>query len=1236
MSKHSITYSLIAILIANMSSAYIRLAVVGASALSSHVFAGQEAESDTPLLDKLKQTHDLANPNRNHQNGGLYPGIESQMNRPSRDISAEIQSQLNTAGPSRTIDLSQRGSGKSQAEMLSESNNLGRAIGLKQGQPQLNANGGVKGEYARKGTREFYRDENGELKTRVVEGVQKVSNLGSEDLYSAEKDNSQYDFRANEMHGDDAKIKQDGLRNHQSMKSGSTGAARGYQAITGGAQRAINTGISEDEGWLQPGFNALNQVQTNNGEFFKNCESVTVAKDKDIHYTATTEHTCSDNSQAKFDRCEVEREVFTTHSATALNQAVVGSCGPGCIDVTIGRKDDNVWNASCSIFSSSVVLDLNPNLNIDTVTVVDGVVDDHAVLKVNGKTAWSFINGTPGSTGELSSTTQCDLAKNFKVSHQGNILAVLKEEQQKRIPILLKFDVKVGDKGEGQIRFKIQLSNPNGDGFTGKLTQFPEGCFDALTNEEKSAKPLAGYFPSTSAEPLIYECTKPADRKACSAGELIGTLGAEKCAVEAQTCPAGFAQETVWMNGAQVERCTREPDLVTSGQWSCAGPASGGPYTYAPSCSVNVEQFLDGNNQLIKTKDAYGNALPHRPLVDTALCSKTLPAAPGQQKPESFCTFDSYKVVKEGAGNLPTNLLDWVPPFFQGDTGKISWRVNLEGYSCDPTGGQLMCQVDEVTGEQTCVEWKDVQDLPARCETYIQDPECREIERSCPDGWREEISGRCMSEQVVFRCDRNKTADYESTETTNVCAAAIPCAGGDDCITTEPETNDKFVQAMVAGNILDHMQTDAVCEDPTDPTTCRVFEGEYKYCSWETTGLGTDCCEQPKGIDILAYVATAYQMAKLGQLAGTGAFGTTAQGSYNTLKEPITNAAGAVADWAAGAYKSATEVFIGNSTGTVATATGTTTVSAGAGPSAIGAAMGELQQKAYKFVYDMMPPDLAGMLFETAATDQGTQLVVNEALTNALSNIMAAYTAYQTIKLAMTLLTACDDTELDMGVRLAQRSCFKVGDDYCSKKYPIIGACMQQRQDYCCYGSILSRIIMKESYSQLGIDPVNEDKEASCLGLTPAQLSQVDFAKPSMETALQEWIGLLADSGLMKSTADEMSLTGGAKTAEMSCQIIEKVDIDPATGLPKRDSRGNVLYVNTGEKECWDTVEGGQIYNTEQRDPVGTRTKDMTEGGEGRVQEAKDRMRDATNNLDCSITPIPPVCGYGFDPRAGG
>jgi conjugal transfer mating pair stabilization protein TraN len=129
---------------------------------------------------------------------------------------------------------------------------------------------------------------------------------------------------------------------------------------------------------------------------------------------------------------------------------------------------------------------------------------------------------------------------------------------------------------------------------------------------------------------------------------------------------------------------------------------------------------------------------------------------------------------------------------------------------------------------------------------------------------------------------------------------------------------------------------------------------------------------------------------------------------------------------------------------------------------------------------------------------------------------MAVYTVYNLTKLALTLLTACDDNEMDMGVKIGQRQCFSVGDRYCSKD--VLGVCYQRRQSYCCYSSILARIVMKESYVQLGIDPLpygtqpgmnNGEAAESCRGFTPAELADVDFSDPSMETALQECMGLL-------------------------------------------------------------------------------------------------------------------------------
>jgi len=1099
MLKKISVYSVLLVYFLNLSSIYVRLVFSGAavvtSAVSMSVFA-EPIKSDTPRLDELKEKYDLDNPNRNHSNNDLRNDIKEQMNRPGRNMNDVINHQINTASPSRTVDLTGQSSGKTQAQMASESNAFGKSIGTRLGQPALNNSGGVESEYSKQGTREFYRDSDGKLKIRTKDGGGRVSDVGSADLYSAEKDNTQYDFKADTMYGDDEAIRKDGLKNHNSLKSGSTGAARGYQVIAGSSQQVLNTGINENDAWLQPGFNAVNKAQNENGEFFKSCSNVTIKKNQDLNYTTTTEHTCSDNKNANLQSCQIERTYVSAYVASGHSNATVTSCGPNCAEITIGKNADNTWASNCGIFSSSVVLDLHPDIILNSITNFQGVIDDHAVFKINGETAWSFINGVPGSSGELASVTNCDMETNYTVTHQGNILNALKTEQAKRAPILLKLDVKVGDVGEGQIKFRLNYTAP--DGYGVKLKQFPEGCFDSVRKAERDSKPLNGY---------------------------------------------------------------------------------------------------SNNSESTST---------------------------------AFCSFDSYKTVVDGSGGLPPNLLSTIPDFFSGDTGNKTWRVNLEGYGCDPTGGKIMCRANPETGQEECVNWKDVQKAPNQCQIYLDNTQCREVARVCPDGWVDEQTGQCLIEDVTFRCDKPNETELEFEETTNVCDAAIPCADG-NCVDDTTEGNTKFIDAMVAGSIMDGMQNDATCSDPADPSTCRVFDGEYKYCSWEVTGLGTDCCEQPKGISILSYIAMARQMMKVTQMAGTGAFGTTAQGTYNTLAEPITSAADAISGWANTAYKSATESLMGNSTGKIAN----TTVSAGASKSAIGAAIAELQQKVYGYVYDMMPESLAKLIFTESATAGGaSQLALSEGLTNGFSNVMAVYTAYQMVKLALTLLTSCDDIEVDMGVKLAQRSCFKVGGSYCSKKF--LGICYQKRQNYCCYSSILSRIIMKESYAQLGINPVNDSlpREESCRGLNLEQIGQVDFAAPSMTSALQEWVGLLAASGEIPNKTSEQSLTGDAQSETTSCSEVEEVVTNPVTGEVMKNSDGSVQYRKTGKTECWKKNTAGQIWNPGNRDTASQRTKDMTKTADDRVQESKDRMKDATNELDCSETPEIPICKFAFDPRS--
>ena len=744
-----------------------------------------------------------------------------------------------------------------------------------------------------------------------------------------------------------------------------------------------------------------------------------------------------------------------------------------------------------------------------------------------------------------------------------------------------------------------------------------------------------------------------------------GTLDGNLCVmppVKTNMCDIdnGYSLKKIKIDGVEYERCEGPVTDYKPNEWSCE-TVDGEPQTYSPSyCTISHEDFRDEDGNPIPTIDANGFPInppfldeDGNPIVfrDVAKCSKpqTLPEAELPEIPQSFCTFDEYEVMEEGDKGFPEEILAAIPPFYTGDTGDKTWKVNLKKYRCDPSQGRIMCFPDQVTGEQVCYDWEDLKNLPDRCLKYKEDPKCSEVKRECTEGWLEPITGRCMADTVTYRCDTETVIEYESTIEKNTCESMIPCAGG-NCEVGEKEQNQKFVQAMVAGSILDNVQGDSSCKDPTDPTTCRIFEGDYKYCSWETSGLGSDCCEEVKGVDILGYITFTRQMLKVNQMAYSGAFGEGLSGGYQKLAQPVTDGYKAIADWANSGIRTASESIFGNAE---ATSQGVSAVSDG-----ISAALSAVQKEVYKFVYDMLPEELGKLIFN-ATTDvvsgEVLDIALNETLGNVISNVMAVYAVYSLAKLALTLLTACDEYEMDMGLKLAQRQCFKVGSTYCSKEYPVIGlvtpACMQRRQDYCCYSSILARIVMKEAYSQLSINPLpygtklgatSEEADASCLGLTQEQLGSLDFNAPSMQNALNEWIVLLLQSGQIPSESDEQSLTGGATSVDATCPEEKKpvlfCYIDPDTGDQKcehsRDANGELMY-DTITPECVKKLTPGQIWNASDRKKASERIAGpggYIEGAEDRVIESKEKIKTIIDTLDCSIVPRPPVCSFQFKP----
>ena len=567
---------------------------------------------------------------------------------------------------------------------------------------------------------------------------------------------------------------------------------------------------------------------------------------------------------------------------------------------------------------------------------------------------------------------------------------------------------------------------------------------------------------------------------------------------------------------------------------------------------------------------------------------------------------ENYEIMEEGSGDHHPTVMDLIPDFFDGDTGDKTWKVNLTEYKCNPTYDDII-GVERNTGDELSFTWEEIREMDNQCQVYIDDPTCNEIARECSMGWDEVQTDRCIAQTVDYECITEQTLEMEVKTTSNVCESAIPCVGG-DCDFGENEANDRFVEAMVQASVLQGVEGDRSCEVHDDPTTCRVFEREYEYCSWDVTGMGADCCEEPVGLNIMSYVTAALATQRVNAMTGQGAFSTTvlgeaASGAWEVLGDNVVGE-GIESAWntATGAFTSATESLFGNGEGVSAAG------------EAVSAAIAELQQQVMAMVYDALPEELAKMIItETAAneaTGEAASYAMNGALSNVLGMVAGAYAIYTWVKLAVSLLTACDEAEMDMGTKLGQRQCVKFGEKYCS--LDVAGVCMQKRQDHCCYSSILARIIMEQAHPMLG-----KTFDENCEGLTQEELGGIDFS----QIDLSEWQNLLIESGEVPTETSEQSLTGGGEMVDKHCEQTETYD--PVT---------DTMIV---EEDCYGTLEGGRMINAEERQTVSERTLERTQTINGAGKAAEDSAIDKINALDCSELPRPPLCEFGFDPREG-
>jgi hypothetical protein len=497
------------------------------------------------------------------------------------------------------------------------------------------------------------------------------------------------------------------------------------------------------------------------------------------------------------------------------------------------------------------------------------------------------------------------------------------------------------------------------------------------------------------------------------------------------------------------------------------------------------------------------------------------------------CRFDTYQTIEEGPKGLSQDYLDALGPFYEGDEGNASWEVNLEGYRCDPFNGEEYCVNDN--GEELCFTWDELREMevPDSCAAFSKNDQCSEVSRECVSGWYDETQDICFNEEVEYECDYGDDVSFEYESTKNTCDTMIPCAGG-DCGVDNKEKNTRFVEAMGMSSVIEHMKSDSSCTDPEDPSTCRVFEGEYEYCSWEVTGMGNNCCEAPDGVSFVDYINFSQAMMKFDNKVFDGQY----------LNAPVEGAWTAVKDGASSVYEyfggepltSAAESVLGNVSGEVVTETGEV-ISHTFGEGIMGA----VQQQVSQWIYDALPQALGDALFATG-TGSASNTVTGlsgpmQTAANVFGYIMVAYMVYQLVNLAAMLLTQCDENEEDVGMKLEMRQCFQTSDKYCVSE--VLGVCLVKQKDHCCYSSMLARIIMEQAAPML-------DKDMSqCGGLTPDELSNLDFD----QIDLSEWTSTMIEQGMVPESNEESLTASGRMDNAFSRDTATQRNLERTEGM---------------------------------------------------------------------------------------
>lgn len=476
---------------------------------------------------------------------------------------------------------------------------------------------------------------------------------------------------------------------------------------------------------------------------------------------------------------------------------------------------------------------------------------------------------------------------------------------------------------------------------------------------------------------------------------------------------------------------------------------------------------------------------------------------------------------------------------------------------------------------------RDGQDWATDC-NLVQDQNAQPLESSqvckrvpakdeCDTRFKGLFTGQCYNPTIAYDCGETRESKIPAIveELGDSCSGAMRCVGT-ECHRPNltGSNNGDFARAASGMEVINQMVNEMVCLETGDPPTsvdqaCTpfIFGGKASYCKipvGNQIGITPNCCDEarkgaksaPSWMDYLSAMQGLNKLMRsemvMSAMQGSNLYNSVST-TFGEIAEPVTNMYNSAATWVSdnivGPFRAGFDNLIGG--GSAGGGTGTGMASKLPSIENIVEQFTQYIYQGLNKILTSISPDLASMVFQTTGEGAAAKISLTPGMQSIVNGIGTVMMVYSIAKLIGHIIFACKQEEYEWGMNDKWRLCTSVGS-CCSKKALFV--CVEKRQLYCCYKSIVSRIISEQIVSknltgtrQYGFRTDKNGRSLgkcniNCGGFTAFELAAIDWSRVD----LTEWTDVLVESGLIN-TADPRTNYGVSQNKVMSSMPIARI-----------------------------------------------------------------------------------------------